>query len=534
MVCTTVLYPAFQNPDEVSHVDYVLAHRHGEWFDAPGQRQYQSGTRAAQALVPDIQFREHVGTATPLARASRLSFDELGTAPVSSPIPNQMTQHPPLYYGLAAGFSYLLPHFDHHRFDLQVAWLRLLSVLLLLPVPLLIFSTARRATGSQQVALIASLLPLSVPSYLRTGASVNNDSLVLLLSSVAVALLVRVAFGDLSRRTGLLLGLAWAGALLSKGFALALLPAIVLAYWVGARPAGRFRQRLAVCWRALLIAAGVGGLLGGWWWVRNLLVYGTVQPDGFGKLDDSVRQQIFGRDRPGGTELNFLVNFVRLLAVRVWGSIGLIDTPSLPHRLLYALSMLLLLAVLAALVAGLRPVRDRSARLQAAGWRLDRTVSLLLPVPLTVAVMYVGARPRYLHGRQLAGDQVRYLLPVMLGLLICVAVALYWLSGRFARWLPPALLTGALLLVAGSAYQVLDVEMSDGSAGRSQRLSAALHFVIGWAPAPNLVTEAFLVLTGLLAVLTVAGFWLAAARDGAGREVAEGRSQAGIARLRCS
>ena len=512
MACTMVLYPSFQNPDEASHVDYVLAHRHGEWLDAPGQRQYQSGTRAAQSLVPAIQFREHVGTRTPLPRAKRLSFDELGTAPVKAAIPNQMTQHPPLYYGLAAGFSYLLPYFDHHRFDVQVAWLRLFSLLLLLPVPILIFTAARRATGSQTVALVASALPLSLPSYLRSGASVNNDSLLLLLSSVLVALLVRVTFGDLSRRVALLVGLAWAGALLSKGFALAMPPAIVVAYLVGAR--GSLRQRLALAWRPVLIAGAVGTVLGGWWWVRNLALYGTVQPDGLGQLSDTVRQQIFGRDGAHGTELNFFVQFFRLLGLRIWGSIGLIDTPSLSHRLLFGLSGLLLLAVLASLVAGLGPVRARSAWLRATDWRLDRAVSLLLPVPLTLLVMYVGARPRYLHGRQLSGDQVRYLLPAMLGMLICVGVALHWLSGRLHRWLAPVVLTGSLLFVAGSAYQVLDLEMSNNSPGRAQRLSAGLRFVIGWSPLPGPLTGALFVLTALVAAAAVVGFWRQAAVEG--------------------
>jgi hypothetical protein len=327
-----------------------------------------------------------------------------------------------------------------------------------------------------------------------------------------VALLVRVTFGDLSRRVALLVGLAWAGALLSKGFALAMPPAIVVAYLVGAR--GSLRQRLALAWRPVLIAGAVGTVLGGWWWVRNLALYGTVQPDGLGQLSDTVRQQIFGRDGAHGTELNFFVQFFRLLGLRTWGSIGLIDTPSLSHRLLFGLSGLLLLAVLASLVAGLGPVRARSAWLRATDWRLDRAVSLLLPVPLTLLVMYVGARPRYLHGRQLSGDQVRYLLPAMLGLLICVGVALHWLSGRLHRWLAPVVLTGSLLFVAGSAYQVLDLEMSNNSPDRAQRLSAGLRFVIGWSPLPGPLTSALFVLTALVAVAAVVGFWWQAAVEG--------------------
>jgi hypothetical protein len=48
----------------------------------------------------------------------------------------------------------------------------------------------------------------------------------------------------------------------------------------------------------------------------------------------------------------------------------------------------------------------------------------------------------------------------MLGLPICVAAALRWLAGGYARWLPPLLLTGSLAFLAASAFTVLDVQMS--------------------------------------------------------------------------
>lgn len=511
MLCTTVLYPAFQNPDEAAHVDYVLAHRHGEWFDAPGQRKYQSGVLVAQSQVPNSQFRTHLGGRPQRARADRKPFDQLGTAPAKTPVPNQMTQHPPLYYGLAAGFSYLLPDFSHRRFDVQVGWLRLLSVLLLLPIPILIFGAARRVTGSQTVALVASVIPLSIPSYLRTGASVNSDTLLLLLlCSVALALLVRISLGDLSRRVAVLLGLAWGLALLTKGFALALPPAIVLAYWVGAGgPAG---ARLRLLWRPLITAGVLGSVLGGWWWVRNVLLYGVVQPSGFGNLSDALRQQLFGRDHPGGTELNYFTNFFQLLAARTWGSLGLVDVPSLSHALLYWLASVLGLLLLSSLVAGAGPVRRRSVVLGELDWRLDRAAALLLPVLLTLLLMYGGARPRYLRSHQLSGIQLRYVLPVMLGLLICLAVALHWLAGRHARWLPPLVLTGSLALLVASAFTVLDVEMSGNGRTPGQRLSQGWHFVRAWGPAPDLLSDLLVLLTAAVALLGLACFWLAAAR----------------------
>jgi 4-amino-4-deoxy-L-arabinose transferase-like glycosyltransferase len=502
MLGLAVLYPPFQNPDEVAHVDYVLAHRHGEWLDGPGARHYQSGVLAANAEVPGTQFRAHVGGSPVVPRSERKSFDALGTRTANSPFPDQMVQHPPLYYGAAAAWTYLLPGWNGHRFDIQVFWLRLFSILLLIPVPLLIYAAARRVSEQHGLALVAAILPLSVPSYLRTGASVNNDSLLTLLVTAFIALLVRVAWGDLSGRTAVLVGLAWGGALLTKGFALALPPAIVLAYLVGAR--GTLRERIGRSWQGFVLAGAVGSVIGAWWWVRNLVVYGVVQPSGFGHLSDDLRQLAFGHDRPGGGEVDFFGNFFGLLARRAWGSLGLIDRPSMPDPLLFCLAIVFLVTLVVAIVLGLR----RFAWLRnAAGvptWSASRASTLVLPSLLILSVMYFGARTTYLHGRQLQGIQVRYLVPALIGLAICTAVTLQALAGRAARWLPTVLLVAGLGFVAMSVYVVLRVEMSSTSPDRVRALKDAVRYVVQWAPFPAAVSGALAVLILATAVATVA------------------------------
>jgi small subunit ribosomal protein S36 len=498
MLCLTVLYPPFQAPDEVPHVDYVLAHRHGEWFDGVGERRLQLGVIKAFNQVPQTQSSSHVGGQAPVPRSQRKSFDALGSGPSKSLFPNQMVQHPPLYYGLAAGFSYLLPDFSHRRFDVQVFWLRLFSVLLMAPIPLLIYAAARRATGNTNIALVAAIIPLSIPTYLRAGASVTNDSLLTLLTVAAAALLVRIAWGDRTRRIAVLLGLAWGGALLTKGFALELPPAIVLAYLVGAD--GSWRDRVRVSWPGIVISGAIGFAVGGWWWIRNLVVYGQVQPNGFANLPDSVRQQGFGRDRPHGSELDFFGNFFRLLGQRMWGSLGLTDLPSLPHSLLFTASALVVAGLVLAVLAGLPRLR---ARVELPGWTVGRAVSLVLPTLLTLAVVYLNARSNYFQNHPLGGIQSRYLIPTVLGMAICVAVALHLVAGRWRHWLPLAALVATLLFILASVYEVISVEMSSASPGRVQRLKDALHFVVGWAPFPSAVTALLLGLTVGLAAATV-------------------------------
>jgi hypothetical protein len=332
--------------------------------------------------------------------------------------------------------------------------------------------------------------------------------LLTLLTVVVAALLVRIAWGDPSRRTALLLGLAWGAALLTKGFALALPPAIVAAYVLGA--SGSLPDRIRAAWPGILLSGGCGFAIGGWWWIRNEVVYGAVQPNGLGMLSDHQRQVAFGSDRPGGSDLQFFGNFFRLLGQRLWGSLGQVDVPSIAHLTLFSIAALFLLTLVVALAAGTAPLRGR---LDGSGWTLGRASSLILPTLLTMVVMYAGSRATYVRSRQLSGIQARYVIPTVLGLAICSALALHVAAGRWRRWLPFVALLSSLAFVARSVYQVLDVEMSSASLDRGQRLKDAAHYVIGWAPFPSVVTAAMLALLVVVGAATLVVLAVGAARE---------------------
>jgi small subunit ribosomal protein S36 len=504
MLGTMILYPDFQQPDEAAHIDYVLAHRHGVWLAGPGDRPYQSGVLEAQAKVANTQARVHVGGSAVLPRSQRPSFDALGTAPATSaltPLTNQMVQHPPLYYGLAAGFSYLLPGFAHHRFDIQILWLRLLSLLLLLPVPILIFLAVRHIADDDNLALVAALIPLSIPSYLRTGASVNNDALLVVLTTALLLVLVRVTWGDLTRRTALLAGGLWGLDLLTKGFALDLPPVIVACYLVGA--SGRFTARVRQAFLPALICGVGGSVIGAWWWIRNVIDYSVVQPNGFGPLPPALKLRLFPTT-PTGTESGFVYHFFRILVPRFWGSLGLIDRPGLSTLLLWIISLLAAVLIVVSIVRSYRP----------AGWRPGRAAVLCLPVLVTIGLMGFGSRSAYLHGRQLPGLQARYLEPDLLGIAVCIAMALWVCTGRLRRFLAPVVLTVTLVFLALSAYKVLTVEMSRPVLGRVAQLRSGVHYVVAWAPWPAAVSAGFAAAGGLLALVTLVTFWRSAAIAG--------------------
>ena len=515
MLGMTILYPAFQNADEGAHVDYVIAHRHGEWFDGPGQRLYQYGVAMATGQVPNTQFATHVA-APPPNRAKRLSFDAIGTTKVLAPVnhtTNQMTQHPPLYYGLAAGFSYLIPDFSHQSFDWQIFWLRAFSTLLLIPVPILIFGAARRLTGNDNLGLLASLVPLAFPAYLRTGGSVTNDSLLVLATVALTAALVRVSLGDLTRRTAVVVGALWTVGLLTKGFALAMPPVIVLAYLVGAE--GSFGQRIKRAWQPIVIAGVIGSIAGGWWWVRNEIVYHAVQPNGLGNIDDATRQAVSGPDHAGGTDVSFFGHYFSLLGQRTFGSLGLLDVPSLPHTGLEAMAFLLLLVLIAGIAFGAPRLRGKPELAFLRSWSFGRAVVLILPTILIAMLLYVGARSVYLHGGQLPGIQIRYLFPTVLGPAIIVAVALSRVVGdRLRRWLAPLYLLVSMVFLAISVQDVLDVEMSYASAKTYlARVKGAVHFVVGWAPFGSFGSGLIVGGAAAAALATLVGLVLRAVRS---------------------
>jgi 4-amino-4-deoxy-L-arabinose transferase-like glycosyltransferase len=492
-----VLYPTFQEPDEVLHVDYVLAHRHGEWFDGPAERLPQVGVIRAWATLPQAQLGLHVGDEKVLPRSERKSFDGLGTKPAPSAYqPNQMVQHPLGYYGLAAGWSYLLPGFEHHRYDIQVWWLRLLSVLLMMPVPILIYLAGRRLTASHGVALLASLLPMVFPSYLRTGASVSNDVLMVTLGAWLMYELAKVLTGDLTKKTAVRVGVSWGLMLLVKGFALVMPPVIVLAYLVGAR--GRLRERIRGSVLPIVLAGGLGAALGGWWWVRNELVYGVVQPHGRG--DAWPVQRLYGVHL-GGTIIGLLHGFASRMIHRTFGSLGLIDNPSLPTPVLTGLFVIGLVMLIGGVWRGFSGAH--APRLAA--------LTYVLPVPLLLGVVLLGIKHIWSVSQSIPGVQVRYVWAFIGAIVLPTAVFMAWASVklRVERWRNAICFGLILLFEVASALLVLGQQFGTATGSVATKLHSGSKFVTAWYPFTPVVSVTLVVLAAVASVALI----VALARD---------------------
>ncbi len=183
------------------------------------------------------------------------------------------TSDPPLYFFAAAALFSLFP--DH------LVLVPLLNVLAGLGVVALAMGLVRRAAPEDGGrALLAGALLLFLPAHAHMSAMVNEELLAAFFTSLTLLLVARPGLsrpGDrTATRQAAWVGLAAGLALLSKlSGVLALVTAAASYAWAGARrgaarPAG---MRIAVL-------VGVALLVGGWFFVRNQLLFGSLQPFG--------------------------------------------------------------------------------------------------------------------------------------------------------------------------------------------------------------------------------------------------------------
>jgi hypothetical protein len=501
MLTFTLIYPPYLGLDEPQHVDMAFALTRSVEWPGPGERALSLGIartsgpfygRGARLVGPYLE-----GEAVP--RGARPSLCALGgNAPTATPpaLPNQMVQHPPLYYAIEAVVLEVAPDECDWQYDRLVWLLRGVSALLLLPLPLLAWATTRRLAGDGPVAQAAAAMPLLVPGLMRVGASVNNDDLLVLLGGILGLLLAGVVTGDLRRRTAVLVGAVVAAALLTKFNAVVFVPVAVAAYAVAWR-----RSRGPLPWRQVLIVGGVS-LLGAWWWLRNRLLYGSFQLNGLGEEGASRvdARGSLGQSHPFDT---FWPLFRRWMEGRFWSALGVIDRPALPGTLIRVLTLLVLAGVLAALIHG-----------RARGGRAGLAV-LAAPMLLSIAGVGLSTWLYYARTGLPAAIQGRYLYPAFLPLAAVVAVGYGGLLGRYRRLLPLLVCLLALWVQQLAVRIVMRSFWTPSPSGdRLTDARAAFDALLAWSPwpaAPTLLPFALTAVLGLAVLAAAARATLAGA-----------------------
>lgn len=521
----SVLVPQYHAPDEPHHVDAVMRLAEGKGWPPAGHATVSPETVGSLAAAPvgtrAEPYELAVGPfteadATP--RADRPQWRELPKPGQPAPDVQQMMQHPPLYYLVGAGLLKALPGAPQDlRFDLIIGLLRLMSVLMVAPLPLLAWACADRLTESRAAGRVAALVPLGIPMLTHVGASVNNDALLVLTGSLATLAICYVLRGDTSLRTGLWTGAFVGLAMFSKSLGVVFVPLAIAAYLLawrrGRRAVARDRElapgpdsdrppaangaagrtdapflladaasdpavpaRAArLPWAPVLLGALAALATGAWWFVVNLVRYHAFQPSTPGFVP--------------GTKLSGWSEFTDMLVngtiLRWWGDFGWFEV-SLPE-----LAARIGTAVVAVLVA--------VALVQAR--RADRRIDLLCMLWPTVGLFALMTLQSALHFHRtyyVSGISGRYLFAGLASLAVVVGAGAASL-GRFTRFTPPLVLAAAVAMQALAVHAVFP-RWWEGPKGS---LRTGLDGMLAWSPWPAVAAEIVLGLTALALVATV-------------------------------
>ncbi len=414
--------PAWQAPDEPAHYNYIRQVAQAGCCPRIEEGDWDS---ARLSLLTSARFAaEH------LERLDEIQYED---------------HHPPLYYLLASLVFKLR--------DGDLIALRLFSVALGAGVVFLGYELARRLLpGKPHAALAVMALVAFLPQHLHILASVNNDALAWLLAAGTLLALTRYLLDDMPAwQLGILVGLA----LLTKTTAYFLALLVPLAIWL------KQRTKREALWRELAIFFVVACLIGGPWWLRNVVEYGLPDFLGLAAHDRVVADQPRSADYLAEHGLaNYLARSSSTTFKSFWGQFGWMALPldSVLGGWLYRSFALLSLAGLTGALLSLRSSWHRVSERPLMSNRARQVWLVMLAAFILVALQFVYYNLEFLQW------QGRYFFPALLPIALCLAVgADYWLC-RWprARWLAPLLLTSLLVLDLYLLFRVIAPGLSPG------------------------------------------------------------------------
>jgi 4-amino-4-deoxy-L-arabinose transferase-like glycosyltransferase len=172
---------------------------------------------------------------------------------------------PPLYYWVMAPVLWV---FRGSGLLAQVLALRWFSSLLAsLTVPL-VFLLGLEVWDDSGIALASAAVAAVMPGLALDVARVANDSLAVSLFTLLTWLAVKAVRRGMDLKLAAAIGFVLGLGLLTKAYFLTAIPALLAVGWLG-------RRRLPDLLR-ILPAIGIGIVIAGWWYVRNLRTTGTL------------------------------------------------------------------------------------------------------------------------------------------------------------------------------------------------------------------------------------------------------------------
>lgn len=432
-VLYSVATPIFEASDELNHYPFVQTLARGNGL--PVQRPDQATLWGQEGSQPPLYYG--------LAAFATAWIDTSDMAQLLDLNPHAERGVP-----LAPDNKNMIIHdageqFPWHGTALAVHLIRILSILLAAGTVLCTYLLALELFPQKPtVALTAMAINAFLPMFLFISASVNNDTLVVFLSSVALLLLVRMLRRGTSVVSLLALGVVIGLASLSKLSALGLVPlaglALALRFFSSQWPPrpqssdGGKQSLWPAVWQwmkdyALVLIPVIA--IAGWWYWRNWQLYGD--PTGLNAMLEIAGRRVM---TPSWRQLlgefqGFRINF--------WGLFGGVNILMRPAWVYPLLDLLTVAAAIGLVVWAWRVWRPQ---------RFDQWPALTV-IAAWIAVVFV-ALIRWTSSTM--ASQGRLIFPAISG--VCLFLALGWLG-----WLSPrrqqtaALGIGGLMLVLALA-----------------------------------------------------------------------------------
>lgn len=263
--CYSIVTPLFESPDEVWHYAYVreIATRRGFPVMQRGVAQAwaQEGTQAplyyllGAPLLAWMDARELTPLPAPNPFA-RIGEPRAATNDNRNAFVRTSDENFP-WRGTALG-AHLLRWYSVALGALTVA---------------LTFALAREIfPAARALPFIAALFVASLPQFVFISASVNNDNLATTLATATLWQLARSARHGITYRRAAMLGALVGAALLTKFNTITLVPLALLVIAFITLPRRAWRAAFVDASAFLLVVVA----LAGWWYARNLALYGDL------------------------------------------------------------------------------------------------------------------------------------------------------------------------------------------------------------------------------------------------------------------
>jgi 4-amino-4-deoxy-L-arabinose transferase-like glycosyltransferase len=408
-----VTNPLWESPDEVHHfpmVQYLQSHA----LELPSQEAGTVGLWQQEGNQPPLYYLLGALLISPIDTSdiySVMRINPHADIGIIRPDGNgNRLLHPPQISLIGAVLASYILRFFSLLLGAGTIYITYRTVLLLFP-------------DKPEIALGAAGINAFIPMALYINASINNDNLSNLLANGLVFVLARLLLEKAppNWKTYVLLGILTGAGLLSKLSIGLLIPILALTLSLLS-----LRQR---DWRPFvlggLISGGLTIVIAGWWYWRNLQLFGDVT--GLSRF-----LEIVGR-RPETATLSQLWTEAEGFFRTYWGLFGSITVP-MPDALYFVFHLFGGIALFAGFALAIRLIIQRK------GQRWGISLLLFWPLLVFLALLQWTSTTPASQGRLMYG--------AISTISLWMAAGFYWLPARIRRWAIGAIVFSMAVLSA--------------------------------------------------------------------------------------